>query len=84
VPEGNEERRCPEGERVLVVDDQERICRLLELILWSAGCDADSAASVPDALTGTRPYDVLVLDLMPRGVPGREMVRNVGYSVVAA
>jgi two-component system OmpR family response regulator len=64
--------------RMLVVDDEERICRFLGRALRSAGYDVDSATSGPAALRAVRAhdYDLVVLDLMLPGVHGSEVLRR--------
>ena len=64
--------------RLLVVDDEERICRLLGRALRSAGYEVDSASTGPAALAAARarPYDMIVLDLMLPGMPGGDVLRR--------
>jgi DNA-binding response OmpR family regulator len=64
--------------RLLVVDDEDRICRLLGRALRSAGYEVDSVATGPAALAAARarPYDLIVLDLMLPGMPGDDVLRR--------
>ena len=64
--------------RLLVVDDEDRICRLLGRVLRSAGYEVDSAGTGPAALEAARarPYDLIVLDLMLPGMPGGDVLRR--------
>jgi two-component system OmpR family response regulator len=64
--------------RMLVVDDEDRICRFLGRALRSAGYEVDSATSGPAALQAVRAqeYDMVVLDLMLPGVHGSEVLRR--------
>jgi DNA-binding response OmpR family regulator len=64
---------------MLVVDDEERICRLLGRALRSAGYAVDSATSGGAALRAVqaRDYDLVVLDLMLPGVTGSEVLRRI-------
>ena len=56
----------PEGQRVLVVDDEPQIVRALKVILRSAGYTAEAAESKQEALdaVSVRPPDAMVLDLV--------------------
>lgn len=64
--------------RMLVVDDEDRICRFLGRALRSAGYAVDSATDGPAALRAVRAhdYDMVVLDLMLPGVHGSEVLRR--------
>jgi two-component system OmpR family response regulator len=63
---------------MLVVDDEERICRFVGRALRSAGHEVDVALSGTAALESVRhrEYDLVVLDLMLPGIPGREVLRR--------
>jgi signal transduction histidine kinase/FixJ family two-component response regulator len=68
------------NQRVLLMDDEEPIRRLIELLLRRKGFDtvatADGAAAAgefADALRAGRPFDLLIFDLtVPGGMGGRE------------
>jgi two-component system KDP operon response regulator KdpE len=56
----------PDGQRILVVDDEPQIVRALKVILRSAGYATEAAESKRGALdaVSTRPPDAMVLDLV--------------------
>jgi DNA-binding response OmpR family regulator len=60
------------GHRVLIVDDEERIRRVLGRILRSLNIAADTAANGADAvaMTTSRSYDLVILDLLMPGQDG--------------
>jgi EAL domain-containing protein (putative c-di-GMP-specific phosphodiesterase class I) len=66
--------------RVLVVDDEEQLRRLVERMLVRGGLRAESAGSGEDALAlfrqGTR-FDVVVSDLMMPGMDGMQFLREI-------
>jgi DNA-binding NtrC family response regulator len=64
--------------RVLVVDDDASILRLVATILRRESYDVDTASGGRDALAkiALTPYDVIVLDLMMPDVPGLEVLRS--------
>jgi|SRR5215475_1699224 len=64
--------------RILVVDDEERICRFLGRGLRSAGYEVDSATDGLAALRAVREheYALVVLDLMLPGLHGSEVLRR--------
>jgi CheY-like chemotaxis protein len=72
----NSRRPAP---RVLVVDDEESICRFAERVLGEAGYEVVVASNGPEAL-GTvktqRPFDVFVVDVMMPDMPGDELARR--------
>jgi len=65
--------------RVLIVDDEERIRRVLVRILREAGIDADAAPGGADALamTAARSYDLIFLDLLMPGKDGFATLRDI-------
>ena len=69
----------PDRERVLVVDDDPGIRRLLTSALGFAGFDVDVAADVPAALDlfARTPPDVVVLDVMLPGIDGFDLLQLV-------
>jgi len=66
------------GERVLVVDDEPDVCRLLTFNLEQAGFETELATSATDALlmVGREPPAVVVLDVMLPDMSGVEVCRR--------
>lgn len=66
------------GLRVLVVDDNHLIRRLLTLILETAGFEAVEAESAEDALAlaAEQPPDLWIVDEVMPGMSGSELVRR--------
>jgi two-component system OmpR family response regulator len=64
--------------RVLVVEDQPKMARLLKRGLQDEGFAADVAGAGEDALwmAGSTPYDAIVLDVMLPGIDGFETCRR--------
>ena len=64
--------------RLLVVDDEDRICRFLGRALRSAGYEVDCATTGPAALAAAaqHEYALVVLDLMLPGLHGSEVLRR--------
>jgi two-component system OmpR family response regulator len=64
--------------RVLVVDDEVKLARLLARGLRQAGFAADVAGTGEDALVAARatPYDAIVLDAMLPGLDGFDVCRQ--------
>jgi two-component system KDP operon response regulator KdpE len=67
------------GARVLVVDDEPEVLRLLRTALTERGYDVSAAASGEEALAAVerRLPDVILLDLMLPGISGIEVCRRV-------
>src|SRR4051812_36813463 len=65
--------------RILLVEDQPKLARLLQKGLREEGVTADAAATGLDGvwLAAERPYDVVVLDLMLPDVDGIEVCRRI-------
>ncbi len=65
--------------RILIVDDDESLRRVLEVQLQQSGFDADSAASADQAMSvlGTRAYDLVLTDLKMPGVSGIDLLRQI-------
>ncbi len=62
--------------RVLVVDDEEDICEILQYNLVKAGYDVDVANSAEDALYMLRNhFDIILLDIMMGGISGLKMAQ---------
>jgi DNA-binding response OmpR family regulator len=64
--------------RVLLVDDDPAILRLLEVNFRMEGFDVDAAAHGEDALAAASAMapDAVILDLMMPGLDGREILRR--------
>ncbi len=70
--------------RILIIEDDEDIARLVELHLRDAGCEV-SLANDGDAgldLALSKPFDLIILDLMLPGVDGLEICRRVRNALV--
>ena len=65
--------------RVLVVDDELRICKFLQRALEAEGFDVDIAAGAHDALrqAGGNDYALTILDLLMPGMDGYEVLRRI-------
>jgi DNA-binding NtrC family response regulator len=75
--------------RVLVVDDEENLRRMLQTLLKREGYDPVGVPSVDSALLelGNRPYDIIITDLRMPGRGGMDLVdevrrRNLDATVV--
>jgi len=72
--------------RILVVDDEEDLCEILQFNLENAGFEVDCAFSAEDALGKfSKGYDLILLDVMMGGLSGYQMankVRNDLHSTV--
>ncbi|MCL4789737.1 MAG: response regulator transcription factor [Verrucomicrobia bacterium] len=71
--------------KVLVVEDEKKIASLLKKGLEAQGFVVDLALNGDDgyALATTRPYDVLVLDIMLPGRDGLSILRNLRERKIA-
>lgn len=66
-----------EKKRLLVVDDEQDLCEILQFNLTSAGYMTDVAYSAEEAICkGIGHYDLLVLDVMMPGLSGFEMAEQ--------
>ena len=68
--------------RVLVVDDDKEMCRLLEVTLGKKGYTVDARTTAPEAfdlLTATD-YDVVVSDLNMKGMSGLELCERIAQN----
>ena len=65
--------------RVLVVDDEQRICRFVARSLDAHGFHVDSAATATDALrlAGANDYALIILDLLLPDFDGYEVLRRI-------
>ena len=66
------------GKRVLVVDDEDVVCRSYERVLTQAGFDVAKAHSGAEALDRVRDrdYDVMLADLKMPGMDGLEVIEQ--------
>ncbi|GAB6927647.1 two-component system response regulator YkoG [Paenibacillus sp. JCM 10914] len=67
------------GGRILIVEDEEKISRLLEIELTSEGYQVTKAFTGPDALEAyrSREVDLILLDVMLPGMSGIELLRRI-------
>lgn len=66
-----------EKKRLLVVDDEQDLCEILQFNLTSAGYMTDVAYSAEEAVSkGIGHYDLLVLDVMMPGLSGFELAEQ--------
>ena len=66
----------PETFRILIVDDEEDICDILQYNLKKAGYEVDTAASAEEALYKMRnTWHLLLLDIMMDGISGLKMAQ---------
>jgi DNA-binding NtrC family response regulator len=61
---------------VLVVEDEEKLRRVMELQLKTAGFDVEQAGSVPDAMRLADRADVILTDLRLPGASGLELLAD--------
>ena len=63
--------------RILVVDDEQDLCEILQFNLNAAGYQADVAFSAVEAVSkGIEQYDLLLLDVMMPGLSGFELAQR--------
>ncbi len=60
--------------RILIIEDEERLRRVVELQLRSAGFEVDQARSVEDGLTLTSTADLILTDLRLPGMTGLDLI----------
>ena len=76
--DGGQHRQSVKPRKILVIEDDRDIARLLELHLHDLGYDVhvahDGVAGLKHALS--KPYDLIILDLMLPGIEGLEVCRN--------
>ena len=66
----------PDKFRILIVDDEEDICEILQYNLQKAGYHADTASCAEEALCKIKNgYNLLLLDIMMDGISGLKMAQ---------
>ena len=63
-------------QRVLVVEDEEKLRRVVQLQLQSAGFDVDQAGSAEEGLRAADRADLIITDLKLPGMDGLELLSN--------
>ena len=61
-------------QRVLVVEDEEKLRRVVQLQLQSAGFEVDQAGSAEDALRSADRADLVITDLKLPGMDGLQLI----------
>lgn len=71
------------GPKVLMVDDDQELCRMVVKYLARDGFDIRAVHSGPQALQAIRSshYDVMILDVMMPGMNGHEVLREIAASL---
>ncbi|MFW6108372.1 MAG: HD domain-containing phosphohydrolase [bacterium] len=69
----------PSNPRILVVDDERKICAMLAHALTRDGYDVDTCDDPADALeqVRARPYDLVITDLVMPGTDGFELIHQI-------
>ena len=66
-----------EQKRLLIIDDEQDLCEILQFNLEAAGYETDVAYSAEEAISkGISRYDLLLLDVMMPGLSGFELAKQ--------
>jgi two-component system response regulator AtoC len=70
---------------VLIVDDENSICRLLAEVLDATGCCCETAVNATEALAllGTRAFDIALVDYKMPGMSGMTLLTEIAESYPA-
>ena len=72
-------------ERILIVDDEETLCEVLQLNLENEGYDIDIAFSAEEALSlDLKGYSLILLDIMMGEISGIKMAKMLKADVATA
>ena len=72
-------------ERILIVDDEETLCEVLQLNLENEGYDVDIAFSAEQALTlDLKQYSLILLDIMMGEISGIKMAKMLKADITTA
>ena len=72
-------------ERILIVDDEDTLCEVLQLNLENEGYDVDIAFSAEQALTyDLKNYSLILLDIMMGKISGIKMAKTLKADVATA
>ena len=72
-------------ERILIVDDEETLCEVLQLNLENEGYDVDTALSAEEALLlDLKKYSLILLDVMMGEISGIKMAKMLKSDVTTA
>ena len=72
-------------ERILIIDDEETLCEVLQLNLENEGYDVDIAFSAEEALAlDLKGYSLILLDIMMGEISGIKMAKMLKADVATA
>lgn len=74
-----------EGHRILIIDDDPDICRLLQLLFSTTGALVKTATSATEGLSRLRSLqpDLVLVDLLMPGVDGCQLIRQINEQTCA-